>query len=173
MQWFPILNHLAFALNLGLNWVKEFDNPSYQCFNGILERITFYCALFQKPKRLNVELTSLGSISSRKHSQIKCVQKCRKMRGLGCVNQARSRERVTQPSPRIFLHICSVKFFLHVWIFVGIVAASHLHSDPACQSAIFGKIGKNYRNSAGTILHHSVGVYSLRSATIDSWTDGT
>ena len=34
------------------------------------------------------------------------VQKCRKICGLGCVNQARTRARVTQPSPRIFLHIC-------------------------------------------------------------------
>ena len=34
------------------------------------------------------------------------VQKCRKMCGLGCVNHVRAREPVTQPSPRIFLHIC-------------------------------------------------------------------
>ena len=34
------------------------------------------------------------------------VQMCRKIRGLGCVNQARTRVRVTQPSPYIFLHIC-------------------------------------------------------------------
>ena len=40
--------------------------------------------------------------------------------------------------------------------FPGIVAASHLHSAPACQSAIFGKIGKYYPNLAGTILHGSV-----------------
>ena len=35
------------------------------------------------------------------------VQKCRKIRGLGCVNQASNRARVTQPSPCIFLHICT------------------------------------------------------------------
>ena len=29
--------------------------------------------------------------------------------------------------------------------FCGIVADRQLHSAPACQSAIFGKIGKNYR----------------------------
>ena len=34
------------------------------------------------------------------------LQECRKIRGLGCVNRARARGRVTQPSPRIFLHIC-------------------------------------------------------------------
>ena len=28
------------------------------------------------------------------------------MRGLGCVNQACTRARITQPSPHIFLHIC-------------------------------------------------------------------
>ena len=37
------------------------------------------------------------------------VQKCRKIRGLGCVNQAPTRMRVTQPSPHIFLHICIVR----------------------------------------------------------------
>ena len=30
-----------------------------------------------------------------------------KIRGLGCVNRVRARARVTQPSPRIFLHICT------------------------------------------------------------------
>ena len=34
------------------------------------------------------------------------VKKCRKIHRLGCVNQGRTRARVTQPSPRIFLHIC-------------------------------------------------------------------
>ena len=34
------------------------------------------------------------------------VQKCRKIRGLGCMNQACTRARVTQPSPHIFLPIC-------------------------------------------------------------------
>ena len=34
------------------------------------------------------------------------VQRCRKIRGLGCVNQAGTRSRVTQPSRHIFLHIC-------------------------------------------------------------------
>ena len=34
------------------------------------------------------------------------VQKCKKIRGLGCVNQACTGARVTQPSPDIFLHIC-------------------------------------------------------------------
>ena len=36
------------------------------------------------------------------------VQICRKISGLCCVNQARTRARVTQPSPHIFLHICTV-----------------------------------------------------------------
>ena len=40
--------------------------------------------------------------------------------------------------------------------FLGILAASHIHSALACQSAIFGKIGKNYRNLAGGIFHYSV-----------------
>ena len=35
------------------------------------------------------------------------VQICRKIRGLGCVSNVRARVRVTQPSPRIFLHICT------------------------------------------------------------------
>ena len=34
------------------------------------------------------------------------IQKCRKICGIGCVNQACTRARVTQPSPHIFLHIC-------------------------------------------------------------------
>ena len=41
-----------------------------------------------------------------------CLQKCRKIRGLGCVNQARIRARVTQPSPRIYLHICRSRWDL-------------------------------------------------------------
>ena len=36
------------------------------------------------------------------------VQKCRKIRGLGCMNQARTRARVTQPSSHIFVHICTL-----------------------------------------------------------------
>ena len=40
--------------------------------------------------------------------------------------------------------------------FRGTVAANEWLSAPACQSAIFGKIGRNYRNLAGTILHSSV-----------------
>ena len=35
------------------------------------------------------------------------VQKCKKIRGLGCVNQACTGARVTQPSSHIFLHICT------------------------------------------------------------------
>ena len=31
---------------------------------------------------------------------------CRKIRGLGCVNQTSTRARVTQPRSHIFLHIC-------------------------------------------------------------------
>ena len=42
--------------------------------------------------------------------------------------------------------------------FRGTVTANWLLS--ACQSAIFGNIGRNYRNLAGTILHHSVEVRS-------------
>ena len=34
------------------------------------------------------------------------VHKCNEIHGLGCVNQAGTRVRVTQPSPHIFLHIC-------------------------------------------------------------------
>ena len=44
---------------------------------------------------------------SRSNSKLS-IQKCRKIRGLGCVNQACTRARVTQPSPPIFLHICTV-----------------------------------------------------------------
>ena len=40
------------------------------------------------------------------------VQKCRKIQGLGCVNRAYARARVTQPSPRIFLHICTGRIVL-------------------------------------------------------------
>ena len=36
------------------------------------------------------------------------IQKCRKIRGLGCVNQACTRARFTQPSPHILLHICTM-----------------------------------------------------------------
>ena len=44
----------------------------------------------------------------------KRVQKCRKIpswkiRGLGCVNQARTRARGTQPSLHIFPHICTLE----------------------------------------------------------------
>ena len=41
------------------------------------------------------------------------VQKCRKIRQLGCVNQACTRSRVTQPSPHVFLHICT-KIYLMI-----------------------------------------------------------
>ena len=47
---------------------------------------------------------------SRNHAQTfiyPSVQKCRKIHGLGCLNRACARARVTQPSPHIFLHICS------------------------------------------------------------------
>ena len=40
------------------------------------------------------------------------MQKCRKIRGLGCVNQACTRARVMQPSPHIFLHICRSWFMV-------------------------------------------------------------
>ena len=39
------------------------------------------------------------------------LQKCRKIRGLGCMNQGCTRARVTQPSPHIFLHICILLYF--------------------------------------------------------------
>ena len=42
-----------------------------------------------------------SAIAIREH-----IQKCRKICGLGCVNQACTRVRVTQPSPHIFPHIC-------------------------------------------------------------------
>ena len=42
------------------------------------------------------------------------VQKCRKIRVLGCVSQACTRARVAQPSPHIFLHICSLSFKRHM-----------------------------------------------------------
>ena len=45
---------------------------------------------------------------SRRKGMYECVQKCRKICGLGWVNRARARVRVTQPSPHIFLHICTV-----------------------------------------------------------------
>ena len=32
------------------------------------------------------------------------LQKCKKIRGIGCVNRVRARARITQPSPSIFLH---------------------------------------------------------------------
>ena len=48
------------------------------------------------------ELRNLGAALSRIAVQIR-----RKIRGLGCVNQARTRARVTQPSPHIFLRICT------------------------------------------------------------------
>ena len=34
-------------------------------------------------------------------------QKCRKICGLGCVTHAHARAQVMQPSPHVFLHICS------------------------------------------------------------------
>ena len=40
--------------------------------------------------------------------------------------------------------------------FRGTVAANQCLSATICLSAIFGKIGRNYRNLAGTILHNSV-----------------
>ena len=38
----------------------------------------------------------------------KHVQKCMNIYGLGCMNQARTRAWVMQPSPHIFLHICNI-----------------------------------------------------------------
>ena len=54
-----------------------------------------------------------GGISKMKvaficHNIKEVVQKCRKIRGLGCVNHAR----VTQPSPCICLHICTYSSFI-------------------------------------------------------------
>ena len=49
--------------------------------------------------------------------------------------------------------------------FPGIVAASHLHSAPACQSVIFRKIGKDYCNLCGIILHDCIWIHvSLESS---------
>ena len=38
------------------------------------------------------------------------IQKCRQIRRLGCVNQALTRVQVTQPSPDMFLYICTQIF---------------------------------------------------------------
>ena len=53
-----------------------------------------------------VEIRSLQRKSQT--SLFENVQKCRKIHGLGCVNLACARARVTQPSPHIFLHTCNV-----------------------------------------------------------------
>ena len=54
-----------------------------------------------------VEVRVHGVEEENYHLKKKNIQKCRKIRGLGCVNQACTRARVKQPSPHIFLHICS------------------------------------------------------------------
>ena len=52
------------------------------------------------------------------------IQKCRKKCGLGCVNRARAKARVTQPTPHIFLHICTTlwwatyNFVLYIFNYV-------------------------------------------------------
>ena len=43
------------------------------------------------------------------------IQKCRKIHGLVSVNQTCTRARVTQPSPHIFLHICTVLLLFFTW----------------------------------------------------------
>ena len=60
------------------------------------------------------------------------VQKCRKIRGLGCVNQACTRARVTQPSQHIFLHICMY------WL-----SFSKLDRNKITNNTIVGCVNKN------------------------------
>ena len=60
-------------------------------------------------------LTLFIRILSREHvfPTRSVVKKCRKICGLGCVNRAHARTRVTQPSPHIFLHICIIHRILN------------------------------------------------------------
>ena len=55
----------------------------------------------------NGKTDSLGDIAALSDgiSSHRQIQKCRKICGLGCVNRARARARVTQPSPCIFFCI--------------------------------------------------------------------
>ena len=78
------------------------------CASSAIERERRQNAL-PKPKndsasrRHEVQSLSQAKINP---GQTRQLQKCRKIRGLGCVNQACTSARVTQPSPHIFLHIC-------------------------------------------------------------------
>ena len=55
------------------------------------------------------------------------MQICRKICGLGCVNHAHARARVTQPSPRSFLNICTdctvltiLSIHRKIWVQMGL-----------------------------------------------------
>ena len=56
-----------------------------------------------------------------------------------------------RPFRPLFHFLCESLFTYTV-----LPASSHIHSAPACQSGILGKIGKKCQNLDGTILHISV-----------------
>ena len=66
---------------------------------------------------------------------LKQIQICRKIHWLGCVNQARTRARVTQPSPHIFLRICTYPY-LSIKYHDKIVVVRYDH-DEVCGNANF------------------------------------
>ena len=56
---------------------------------------------------LSQDVSDKFSCAEREMAHFIFVQKCRNIRGLGCVNQARAKAQVTQPIPRILLHFCT------------------------------------------------------------------
>ena len=73
------------------------------------------------------------------------IQKGRKICGLGCVNQACTRARVTQPGPHIFLYICS----FCIWLAFGNMKPSTPYDfEENCRCVWKRQKGKGEANNA-------------------------
>ena len=104
----------------GVNWAVYFPragNFSWKMLSWnnshpfpFFEGVLFYTYLsWKKPGKAKwwcIWLSRAKCINGSGMQGTRRLQKCWKVRGLGCVNQACTRARVTQPSPYIFLPIC-------------------------------------------------------------------
>ena len=61
-------------------------------------RLLYICTRFEQKRRMSKNLKIIWTLY---------VQICRKICGLGCVTRTLVHAWLTQPSPRIFLHICT------------------------------------------------------------------
>ena len=81
------------VLNINISKIVRFVN------NSVTQLSKFIC---------NRLCETHAAVGWRQRERELCyLQTCRKICGLGCVNRARVRARVTQPRTSIFLHICT------------------------------------------------------------------